>query len=66
MKEASTDGRLRREMCSLVKHRKPRLLCIIIAPAGVASLYPFHENRIQSDSALGLYALTNSATVIAM
>ena len=30
------------------------------------ALYPFHENRIQRESALGLYALTNSATVIAM
>jgi hypothetical protein len=54
------------EMCSLAKHRKPRLLCMEIAPASVASLCPFHENRIQFDSALGLYALTNNATVIAM
>ena len=30
------------------------------------ALYPFHDNRIQPESALGLYALTNSATVIAM
>jgi hypothetical protein len=44
---------------SLVANLNPR-------EAEQTVLYPFHEKRIQAELGRGRYALTNSATVIAM